>query len=76
MNYVNIKLLEQMAKNNMRSIKELHEKSGVSRTTISALLNGKKKAIHFDIIVRLCKTLNCDIGDLIKLTDNDKGAAS
>lgn len=65
MEHVEIRLLELMAKNNMRQIKDLHEKSGVSRTVISDLLNGSKRGVQLETIARLCKALECEIGDLI-----------
>ncbi|WP_017728538.1 helix-turn-helix domain-containing protein [Halalkalibacterium ligniniphilum] len=74
MENIEFRLLEQMAKNNIRQIKELHEKSGVSRTTISALLSGEKIAIRLDTVVRLCKALDCTIGDLIVVVDEKETA--
>lgn len=65
MTNVEIKLLEMMGKNNFRTIKELHEKTGISRTIISDLLNENKRAIRLDTIQKLCCALDCDIGDLI-----------
>ncbi|MBA2878006.1 putative transcriptional regulator [Anoxybacillus kamchatkensis] len=62
---VEVKLFEMMARNNIRQIKELHEMTGISRTVISDLLNGNKRAIRLDTIARLCEALNCSIGDLI-----------
>ncbi|MCM3488817.1 helix-turn-helix transcriptional regulator [Alkalihalophilus marmarensis] len=74
MDYVEFRLLEQMAKNNIRQIKELHEKTGISRTTISALLNGEKVAIRLDTLAKLCIALNCNIGDLVVLSDQVESA--
>jgi putative transcriptional regulator len=62
---IEIRLLEMMAKKNIRQIKELHEMTGLSRTIISDLLNGNKRSIRLETIERLCKALECDIGDLL-----------
>jgi putative transcriptional regulator len=64
---VDIRLLEFMGRKNIRTIKELHEMTGISRTIISDLLNGNKRAIRLDTIEKLCRTLDCEIGDLIQI---------
>jgi putative transcriptional regulator len=60
-----VRLLEMMAKKNIRQIKELHELTGLSRTIISALLNGNKRSIRLETIEKLCRALDCNISDLI-----------
>jgi putative transcriptional regulator len=62
---IEIKLLELMAKNNIRQIKQLSKKSKVSEQTISNFLNGKNKAMRLETIAKLCKALNCELGELI-----------
>ena len=64
---VEIKLLEMMGKNKIRTIKELHERTGISRTVLSDLLNENKRAVRLDTISRLCESLGCEIGELIVL---------
>lgn len=59
-----IKLLEMMARKGIRTIQELHETSGIARTLISQMLNGKKN-VTITTIERLCETLDCDFHDLI-----------
>jgi putative transcriptional regulator len=51
------------------SIKDVHERSGLSRNTISSLYYDKVKRIDYDTVVKLCKAFNCDISDLLSLTD-------
>lgn len=67
-----IKLFEMMARKNIRTIKELHESTGVSRIVISELLSGERKGIRLDTIARLCEALECEIGELIVLNKEDK----
>jgi DNA-binding Xre family transcriptional regulator len=62
---VQVKLLEMMAKNNIRRIEDLHNLTGLSRTTIRQILDGDKKSLYFETIGILCKTLNCRIEELI-----------
>jgi putative transcriptional regulator len=64
---VEVKLLEMMARNNIRRIEDLHKMTGLSRTTIGLILDGKKKSLYFDTIGLLCETLNCRIEELIVL---------
>jgi DNA-binding Xre family transcriptional regulator len=62
---IEVKLLEMMARNNIRRIEDLHELTGLSRTTIRLILNGEKKSLYFDTISTLCEKLNCDLDELI-----------
>jgi putative transcriptional regulator len=64
-----IKLLEMMARNNIRTIKDLHNMTGLSRTTISQILDGEKKSLQLRTIGTLCEKLHCKIEDLIVLKD-------
>ncbi|MGD7007592.1 helix-turn-helix domain-containing protein [Metabacillus sp. 84] len=62
---VKVRLLEMMAKENIRRIEDLHERTGISRTTIRKILNGEKKSLYFNTIGTLCEVLKCSIEDLI-----------
>jgi putative transcriptional regulator len=64
---VEIRLLEMMGRKNIRTIQELHKASGISRTIISDLLNGNKRSIRLDTVEKLCKALDCEIGELIQI---------
>jgi len=46
-------------------IKDVHEKTGLSRNTISNLYNDKATRIDYETIDKLCKLFNCDINDLL-----------
>lgn len=65
MENVQIKLLEQMAKKNIRQSKKMSKAAGVSELTVHNILNNKTKSIRLDTIVKLCKALDCEIGELI-----------
>jgi putative transcriptional regulator len=62
-------------KNNLRvlmavhkmNIKDVHETTGLSRTTISKLYNEESTTIAFETIYKLCKLFNCDVNDLLIL---------
>ena len=60
-----------MAKHKM-NIKDVHEKTGLSRTTISKLYNEESTTIAFETIGKLCELFNCDVGDLLYL-DKEEG---
>lgn len=62
---VEIRLLEQMAKKDIRTIQEVHEKSGLSRKAITNILNNKNIRVKADTIAKLCQALDCEIGDLV-----------
>ncbi|GIN08704.1 hypothetical protein J1TS1_28490 [Shouchella clausii] len=59
-----------MAKNKM-NIKDVAEKTGLSRTTISKLYNEQSTTIAFETIYKLCKLFDVDVNDLIYFDVND-----
>lgn len=49
---------------------ELREMSGISPATMSKLTKGEN--ITTDVLLRICKTLNCDISDIMEIeSDSD-----
>lgn len=47
------------------SIKDVHEKTGLSRTTISSLYNDRATRIDYDTIGKLCELFDCNVGSLL-----------
>lgn len=60
-----------MAKHKM-NIKDVHEKTGLSRTTISKLYNETSTTISFETIYALCKLFGCEPGDLLYLDERER----
>jgi putative transcriptional regulator len=66
-----------LVRNNLRilmardrlTIQDVHEKTGLSRTTISKLYNESSTKIGMDTIVELCKLFHCGVQDLLYLED-------
>lgn len=54
-----------LAKRKMR-LKELSEKIGISETNLSLLKTGKVKGIRWNTLDAICRTLECQPGDLIE----------
>lgn len=51
--------------------KDLAELSGVSSATITKM--GKDGvSVNSDVLVKICKALNCDIGDIMEMIPEDK----
>ncbi|PKR86127.1 helix-turn-helix domain-containing protein [Heyndrickxia camelliae] len=65
--YIEVKLWEMMGKRNIRTIEHLHKKSGLSRKAISKALNKTQYRMQVDTVAKLCKALDCEIGDLLVL---------
>lgn len=64
---VDVKILEMMGKKKIRTIQELHEVTGISRTVISDVINGKKSKLRLDTIAKLCVALDCKVHELIEI---------
>ena len=54
-----------MAKRKMSS-SELAEKIGISPANLSILKTGKAKAIRFSTMEKICKSLDCQPGDILE----------
>jgi putative transcriptional regulator len=54
-----------LAKRKM-SVTELAEKVGITMANISVLKNDKAKAIRFSTLEAICKTLECQPGDILE----------
>ncbi len=54
-------------KNMMKT--ELQEAVGISATTLAKM--GKNEPISLKTIGRICKTLKCDVGDIVEYVDDE-----
>ena len=62
------KLWRLLIDRNMKK-KDLIEMTGISPSTITRL--GHDDSINTDVIVKICKGLNCDIGDIMELVPKE-----
>ncbi len=62
---IEIDLDVMLAMRKMTSL-ELAEKIGITPANLSILKTGKAKAIRFSTLDAICKTLDCQPGDIIK----------
>lgn len=60
-----------LAKRKM-SVTELSEKVGITLANMSILKNGKAKALKLETLNKICKTLNCQPGDILEWSDCDE----
>ncbi|WP_201306795.1 helix-turn-helix domain-containing protein [Companilactobacillus farciminis] len=60
---INLDLL--LVKKNM-TVTELAENVGITQANISILKNGRAKAIRFSTLEKICKTLDCQPGDILE----------
>ena len=47
------------------TIQDVHEKTGLSRSTVSQLYHDRATRIDYDTIEKLCALFNCQISDLL-----------
>ncbi len=57
-----------LARRKMRS-RELAEKVGITEQNISLLKSGKVKGIRFGTLEKICRTLDCQPGDILEFLD-------
>ena len=62
------KLWKLLIDHNMNK-SDLGKAAKMSPNTIAKL--GKNESVSLDILVRICKVLNCDIGDIVEVSRSD-----
>jgi len=50
--------------------KDLREAAGISTSSMAKL--GKNENVTTDVLVKICKALNCDISDIMEIEPDDK----
>jgi len=60
------KLWKLMIDHNLNKT-QLREKAGLSTNVIAKL--SKNDSVSMDTLMRICKTLHCDVGDILEITE-------
>ena len=50
--------------------KDLQAKAGISWASVTKLSKGE--TVSMEVLMKVCKTLNCDIGDIMELIPTEK----
>lgn len=53
------------------SSKVLAEKIGITQANLSILKTGKARGIRFDTLEKICRTLNCQPGDILEYKETE-----
>ena len=51
---------------------ELSEKVGITLANLSILKNNRARAIRFSTLDAICEALDCQPGEILEFTDDDK----
>lgn len=49
---------------------DLRKAAGITTTAMAKL--GKGETVHMDVLLKICKILECDISDIMEITDVEK----
>ena len=63
------RLWKLLIDNHMKK-KDLKDKAELSTATMAKL--GKNESVSLDVLVRICKVLNCEIGDVLEIVKDKK----
>ena len=61
------KLWKQLIDRDMKK-KDLQEAAGISWATLTKMSKGE--FVSMEVLMKVCKTLCCDIGDIVEFVDN------
>lgn len=67
------KLFKLMIDRNMKK-KDLRELASIGNSTMSKLANDEN--VTMEVIVKICKALNCKIDDIVDIIPDEEGANS
>lgn len=56
------------------SVGEFAKEVGITPANVSVLKNGRAKAIRFSTLEGICRTLDCQPGDVLQWVRDDDGA--
>ena len=71
MDIIRTRLRVLLAERNLKQY-ELAEKAGISKNTVSAFINDKWDRISRDVLLSICRALDCQPGDLLAYVPDDK----
>ena len=66
MHGVSVHLDRVLAERGM-TLTELADRAGVTVVNLSVLKNGRAKAVRFSTLTQLCRVLDCQPGDLLRV---------
>lgn len=69
---IKVNLLQLMLDKDIRTVKELSEKTGISLKTLYAMSNEKTTRMDFNTITKLCEFFECEISELLVFKNKDK----
>lgn len=64
--------IDELLEERGRTFYWLSKQTGVSHTTIWRLKKGKALGINFATLEKICQTLECEPGDILKLKDEQR----
>lgn len=64
--------LDRMMADRKMSLNELADKVGLTNVNMSNLKTGKMKGIRFETLNSICKALDCQPGEILEYTPDEK----
>ena len=64
--------LDELLEERGRTFYWLAKETGISHTTLWRLKKGKALGINFDTLERICRGINCQPGDVMRLVSEKK----
>lgn len=65
---IGVRLDELLVERGM-TLTELADRVGVTIVNLSILKNGRAKAVRFSTLTAICEVLECDVGDVLYLSE-------
>ena len=69
-----VRLDVELARRKM-SVGEFADKVGLTPANVAVLKNGRAKAVRFSTLDAICRTLDCQPGDILEWVEDEDGDA-
>jgi putative transcriptional regulator len=64
--------VDELLEEQSRTFYWLAKETGISHTTLWRLKKGRARGINFDTLEKICRSLNCQPGNVLKFADEKK----
>lgn len=72
MTNIKVNLLQLMLDKNIKTVKEVSDKTGITLKTLYSMSNEKTTRMDFKTLIKLCEFFECEIKDLLVFKNRDK----
>jgi len=67
--------LKALLQSRNKSLYRLEKETGIAHTTLTRIRDSKTKGIDYRVLEAICRALECEVGELLEVSDEKPTAA-